>query len=159
MTVCRFQHVKSGHCLVLLNTHLDDQGATARAEAVKIIANLAEVEQGAIEQIEVPVIVAGDFNSEPHQEAYQFMTKKGRFVDTFGLVSAHRRYGNTNTYTGFSPNDGAPSRIDFVFMRREDRDSWRATVQNYAVLENRFDDGVHSSDHRAVVVDLMLPYL
>ena len=40
-------------------------------------------------------------------------------------------------------------------MNKSDQESpWRAV--EYAVLSNRFDDGVYLSDHRAVVGDIML---
>jgi hypothetical protein len=38
-----------------------------------------------------------------------------------------------------------------------DAEKTRWGVQGYAVLPNRFEDGIYISDHRAVVGDVVLP--
>lgn len=80
-------------------------------------------------------------------------------------------YGNEMTFTGFNARgDGeGVKRIDFVhlgtldFGQETDRDpalsnprAQRAAgkVKGYAVLPNKFDDGVCLSDHRAVMADV-----
>ena len=68
-----------------------------------------------------------------------------------------QRYGHNLTFSGFQ---GKPDhRIDYLFLNHNKEKSsgnsgWRA--KNYAVLENRFEDGVYNSDHRAVVGDVEL---
>ncbi|KAF2088598.1 hypothetical protein K490DRAFT_39372 [Saccharata proteae CBS 121410] len=153
VTIAKFRHRGSRTPVLVLNTHLDDQGSTARFEAAKIIVRLIN-EYTASEPC-LPVLLAGDFNSEPTQEAYGvFSGTSSPVQDTRDQVRPEYRYGHSNTFTGFSDEDGPPKRIDFLFTDRRGENS--SKVSCYAVLENRFDDGVYSSDHRAVVGDLVL---
>ena len=69
-------------------------------------------------------------------------------------VPKEDRYGHELTFSGFQ---GKPDhRIDFLFLEKstDKKDPW--TVKSYAVLENRFEDNVYNSDHRAVVGDVEL---
>lgn len=108
-------------------------------------------------EIEVPapsaILLAGDFNSPPDDGAYQIMTSPDSVMEDIGIkVPKEHRYGNELTFTSFGHVDNTPSRIDFIFSRKEDK----LTYRSYAVLANRFDDGVYLSDHRACVADLIL---
>ncbi|KIW80095.1 hypothetical protein Z517_06710 [Fonsecaea pedrosoi CBS 271.37] len=94
-------------------------------------------------------------------------------------------YGNERTFTGFpaDPAAGGRERIDFVHLgiptqggqQREDHhhqdesvaprpgeahsyEQIREMVQTYGVLPNRFDDKVWMSDHRGVVVDVLVRF-
>lgn len=132
-----------------MSTHLDDQGSRARLEAAKIL----------VQQIRnlrpVPVVLAGDLNSEPGQEAYGVLSAEGSPVeDVRARADGVRRYGHEMTYTGFGYEGEPEKRIDFVFVSRGEQEGWE--VERYAVLESRFEDGVFVSDHRAVVGDLVL---
>jgi len=152
-----------------MNTHLDDQGGESRLQAAKII----------IEQIrffadyspspgKLPVFLAGDFNSEPNQEAYNEMTSsKSPMADLRLIVDRDNRYGDENTLTDFK-DCTRPKRIDFVFLNGKVPQplglgisgspgyNFYWGVNTYAVLPNRFEDGVYNSDHRAVVGDVLL---
>jgi hypothetical protein len=55
------------------------------------------------------------------------------------------------TYTSFG-GEAAPSIIDFLFCNKNDV----CLLNTFAVLENKFDDGIYLSDHRAVIADLKL---
>lgn len=130
-----------------MNTHLDDQGSQSRLESAKIMAK--QVQSVA----PLPVFLAGDFNSEPGQEAYAVLSSADSPVkDLRDELPAGLRYGHKDTFTGFGFGKEPHKRIDFLFLGKDDR--WKTT--GYAVLENRFDDGVYNSDHRAVVGDVML---
>ena len=105
-----------------------------------------------------PTFLAGDFNSEPHQEAYEYLTSHAPVHDTYNGLPSKNHYGNFNTFTGFGFDKESPKRIDYIFVNRptgsdSERPSWK--IKNYGVLPNKFDDGVFNSDHRAVVVDLV----
>ena len=81
------------------------------------------------------------------------------------MVSENNRYGDFNTFTGFDSKDC--KRIDFVFVnkdnptlannisKRDDSGRWWL-VEGYAVLPNKFEDGVYNSDHQVVVGDLSI---
>ena len=149
VTVGTFVHRQCQRKVVALCTHFDDSGSVSRCESAKmiesIVANVTSVEGG---EEKVPVFLAGDLNSEPDGEAYQILNGKDSLLgDSRGL--AQWRYGNEKTCTGFREDD--LSVIDYVFVGKE---GWE--VKGFSVLSNRFDDGVYSSDHRAVVVDAVL---
>ena len=153
LTVGEFRHIQTGKLTTALNTHLDDQGSTSRLQSAKIIADRA---RDLSKEGTIPVFLAGDFNSEPGQEAYQHMVSETPFVDAFDQVPPTDHYGNEDTYTGFG--SGPPQRLDFIFTLSSDEStsSYPWTVTGYACLANKFEDGVYSSDHRAVVVDMTL---
>ena len=127
------------------------------------------------------VLLAGDFNSEVEGGAYQVINSTtSPMTDLRELVPEAERYGHENTFTGFGfEEEKRPKRIDFLFVNNGDgnckqtlreaaggadgskgtvshaeRTPWR--VNGYAVLANRFEDGVYNSDHRAVVGDVVL---
>ena len=81
------------------------------------------------------------------------------------MVSKNERYGDINTFTGFDSKDC--KRIDFIFVNKDDPklanniskkdnpERWWL-VGGYAVLPNRFEDGVYNSDHQVVVGDVSI---
>lgn len=168
LTIGKFQHRGSKKTVIAMNTHLDDQGSKSRYEGAKII--LREIglhtDQGPGRD-PLPIFLAGDLNSEPDQEAYQLLNGPSSSIrDLRDLTSPENRYGHDKTFSGFGYGDESPTRIDFLFFGRRDMPPspegsqtmgvgpWIA--QGYAVLENKFDDGVYNSDHRAVVGDVLL---
>ena len=147
---------RNGKRVLLMNTHLDDSGVVARREAARI---LLRVKERLRRDWEVDVVVlAGDLNSEAIGEAYQVLNASDSgLVDAKGCVSEHERYGESNTFTGFNgKGDGEElKRIDFVFVGDDGVASATDIIKGYTVLPNVFE-GVRCSDHRAVVVDLVI---
>ncbi|KAK9470899.1 Endonuclease/exonuclease/phosphatase [Dipodascopsis tothii] len=141
LTIVLFRHKASGRNLYVLNTHLDDQGRVARAEGAELICNI-------ISSLEDPhtLVLAGDLNSEPNQEAYPVLAKA--LADGRHAPGVHL-YGDDNTFTGFDDTTRR-KRIDYVFADPS------LVVENYAVLPNRFDDGMWTSDHRPVIADVIV---
>lgn len=153
VTMGRFQHNATGTSVVVINTHLDHVGRCARAESVRQLLGYALQWGAGNASTPAPaaVLVTGDFNSEPDDDAYQLMVGPGAAMsDMSNLVPEDRRYGNNLTYTTFGEPDERPQLIDFLFIR-EPR---TAIVKTYGVLPNSFDDGLLLSDHRPVVADL-----
>ncbi|KAI9737650.1 MAG: hypothetical protein M1818_005654 [Claussenomyces sp. TS43310] len=156
MTIAEFKHRETHQTVVIMNTHLDDQGASARAESARLILRyVGKLEQGDEDSIRPrPVILAGDFNSPPEDVAYKIMTDgNSGMVEASTKIDKSKRYGHKMTFTSFDRRE-TPSRIDFVFCNKDSG----VSVGTYAVLENQFDDGVFLSDHRAVVIDLDLSH-
>ncbi|KAI9751419.1 MAG: hypothetical protein M4579_006084 [Chaenotheca gracillima] len=159
LTIGVFKHKQSGMRVVAMSTHLDDQGPKSRYNAAKII--LSEIDElcssSSGDKDCLPVFLAGDFNSEEHEEAYQLLSRPSSSVqDLRDLFPREVQYGNLNTFTGFKESD-RKKRIDFLFLgKRDKRSSLRLEALTYGVLSNRFDDGVYLSDHRAVMSDLSL---
>ena len=145
-----------GKRVLVMNTHLDDSGLVARRESAKILCTLKERLR---KEWEVDLVVlAGDLNSETDGEAYRILSASNSgLVDAKGCVNEHERYGESNTFTGFDgKGDGEEvKRIDFVFVGDDGVAPAGDLVKGYAVLPNVFE-GVRCSDHRAVVVDLVI---
>ena len=148
-----------------MNTHLDDQGSQSRLEAAKIILEQIRLfTDRASYRKSQPIFLTGDFNSEPEQEAYNEMTNSNSpMADLQKMVPENERYGDFNTFTGFDSK--GLKRIDFIFVNKEEpnsadskRHSYKRCwlVEGYAVLPNRFEDGVYNSDHQVVVGDLSI---
>ena len=81
------------------------------------------------------------------------------------MVPENNRYGDSNTFTGFDSNNR--KRIDFIFVNKDDLNMASSSsksdsperwwfAEGYAVLPNRFEDGVYNSDHQVVVGDVSL---
>ncbi|KAH0536305.1 hypothetical protein GP486_008894, partial [Trichoglossum hirsutum] len=110
---------------------------------------------------------------------------RARLLDLRELVAERDRHGHEFTFTGFGNGDGPSARIDFIFLagfaggkgegegekeeeekEEEDdveeeeegreRNGRSRAARGYAVMSNRFDDGIYLSDHRAVVGDILL---
>ncbi|CAG7854682.1 SubName: Full=Related to endonuclease/exonuclease/phosphatase family protein-Penicillium marneffei {ECO:0000313/EMBL:CCA66416.1} [Serendipita indica DSM 11827] len=154
LTIGEFKHRKTGRQLVVMNTHLDDQGVVARQKSAELIVNrtntLLDTKKYA------GVLLMGDFNSEASEDAYKTIEigENSPFVDvaTYFKVGEVKRYGHLNTFTGF---DWKPlKRIDFLFAAPREPSRW--SMQGYAVMETKYEDGVASSDHRPVIADLVL---
>lgn len=169
LTVGKFQHRQSGKTIVAMNTHLDDQGSRSRLEAANIILKqVSDMLDQEDDSKTRPIFLAGDFNSEPNQEAYRTITREGSpFSDLHQLVPNNKKYGDDNTFTGFDSGATPPQRIDFLFINywphkytieseRSESGAQPWDVVGYGVLANRFEDAIYSSDHRAVVGDLLL---
>lgn len=170
LTIGVFLHRQTRKTLIAMNTHLDDQGSRSRLEAAKIILQqIRHFSNGASFNYVNPIFLAGDFNSEPDQEAYNEMTSKGSpMMDLHFSVPVNQRYANIDTFTGFDEKKIRPKRIDFIFLNRVDSNSasndrilsegssplW--FMDGYAILPNRFDTGIYISDHIAVVSDVRL---
>ncbi|MCJ1378966.1 hypothetical protein MMC17_002065 [Xylographa soralifera] len=161
LTVGKFQHQQTKMKLIAMNTHLDDQGSKSRLEAAKIIAVQVHDMSHQAGRADIATFVTGDFNSETKMEAYRYLVDHSPMFDIHDLVPSQRRYGHTNTFTGFGHEVLPLKRIDFVFVKLTPESHQEGiqgpwSVKSYGVLENRFDDGVFNSDHRAVVTDLEL---
>jgi endonuclease/exonuclease/phosphatase family metal-dependent hydrolase len=162
VTIGVFGHRVTGHTVLVLNTHLDDQGIQSRSEAARIILRkIDEYLDGSYPGTISGVILTGDFNSQDTQEAYQVLTAADSpLVDSQKLTKPANRYGNEITWTGFGYAEKPLKRIDYVLLGPAEKKSLGLNLPwaslGYAVLPNRFDDGVWNSDHRAVVVDAVL---
>ena len=154
LTATWLKHQRSGKRLLALNTHLDNASEEARCESAKLItrwignwANTDSIHGN------LPVILTGDFNSTVAGEAYKILTSElSAMTDVCVKTAKRRKYGHCNTYTGFNGEEA--QRIDFILTGPEKIVDW--DFEGYAVLENRFEDGIFSSDHRAVVADVAI---
>jgi endonuclease/exonuclease/phosphatase family metal-dependent hydrolase len=153
VTIGVFRHYETQEEVVVMSTHFDHIGVKSRINSAKLILQLADKYRARGDPSKpVLVLLAGDFNSSPDDAAYKIMTASGsNMADISTLIPTEKRYGNRMTYTSFA-GEGAPSIIDFLFWNKNDV----CLLHTYAVLENKFDDGIYLSDHRAVIADMTL---
>ncbi|KJZ77747.1 hypothetical protein HIM_02924 [Hirsutella minnesotensis 3608] len=155
VTMGEFSHNATGTRIVVMSTHFDHMGVVARANSAKLLIAFAREWRAGVESSEPPsaVLIGGDFNSTPDDEAYRVMTAPGSGMsDVSNLLPRDRHYGNYMTYTSFGEPGEVPMRIDFLFIQ-EPR---TARVDTFGVLANSFDDQIRLSDHRPVVADLQI---
>lgn len=157
VTVGEFVDKQTDARVVVMSTHFDHIGVKAREESAKLLLKIArDWSKGANGKPPTTVLLAGDFNSTPEDNAYKTMVSPDSgMVDVSARVPKEKRYGNEITYTSFEEPNETPSRIDFLFVQ----DPSPATVRTFGVLSNKFDDDVYLSDHRPVVADVEIPVL
>ncbi len=131
----------SGKAFYFFNTHFDNEGVQARENSAKMI--LEKIHQLADQH--TPVIITGDFNSNPATSAY------GTIVQQFSdakLVSHTKPYGPDSTFQDFKYHNWTKvvkeGRIDFIFINKN------IEVLNYGVLTDA-KDLRFPSDHFPVV--------
>ncbi len=132
----------SGKEYLALNTHLDHVGVVARREGVNLILEKVN-ELGS----ELPVIVTGDFNSEPESDVIKNITDPNNpkhLTDT--RLASPVVYGPSWTFHDFDklPYDKRPL-IDYVFVRNG------LSVLRYGVLAETENESL-LSDHAPVLV-------
>ncbi|KAL2169597.1 hypothetical protein VTG60DRAFT_5909 [Thermothelomyces hinnuleus] len=156
VTMGYFRHKGTGAAVVVMSTHLDHRGEVAREQSARLLLEFArtwptERAPGA----SPPVLLGGDFNSTPTDRAYKVLTEPGSGVrDISGLVPEEAMYGNREiTFTSFGDTNEEPKRIDFLFAS----DAGNLGFVTFAILPNKFDDGIYLSDHRPVVSDIRIP--
>ncbi|OCT46247.1 endonuclease/exonuclease/phosphatase family protein [Cladophialophora carrionii] len=179
-------HHTSTKRVLAMNTHLDNEGEISRRESAKVILAVASRLRARFSP--GFTFLCGDLNSHPDGDAYQILNAPGSgFVDARRLIPDNEdgkiyAFGNDLTFTGF-PEDPAATgaeRIDFIHLGvpqdmsleaqaqaqshvqaqgLDAHDTLRDMVQCYGVLPNRFDDRVWLSDHRGVVVDVLVRLL
>ncbi|CAI6334973.1 unnamed protein product [Periconia digitata] len=156
VTVGSFTHLTSKKKLVGMSTHFDDQGIVSRRESAKLVLKVVDEvtnpsNSSSSGSDRLPVFLGGDLNSEPLGEAFQILNSQDSSLQDIRELAGWK-YGNNNTFTGFQDSE-RKTLIDHVMVGRQETD-WQ--VKGYAVLENRFEDGVFVSDHLAVVGDVVL---
>lgn len=132
----------SGKEFFALNTHLDHVGVVARREGVNLILDRVNLLSGGL-----PVIVTGDFNSEPESDVIKHVTDP---ANPKHLMDARQLspivYGPTWSFHDFGkiPYKNRPL-IDYVFVRNGFK------VLRYGVLAET-ENGAFLSDHAPVLV-------
>jgi len=129
----------SGQPVFVLNTHLDHRVEAARVEgATQIRAALDDLVG------DEPVVVTGDLNARPEDEAYAVLTGDGFRVGLRDAWAAAAPGTPDTTYTGFvAPRPGM--RIDVVLLSAH----WSANTYRVDVTTQ---NGRFASDHLPVEV-------
>jgi endonuclease/exonuclease/phosphatase family metal-dependent hydrolase len=132
-----FEEIATGKKLYVFNTHLDHVGEVARTNGAKLILERI----AAINTEKLPVILTGDFNSEPTSEAYKIVIQT---MNDSRTASQDKPIGPTGTFNGFKFNEPVTRLIDYIFVSKD------LAVLKYAVL-NDSHEGRYPSDHLPVM--------
>jgi endonuclease/exonuclease/phosphatase family metal-dependent hydrolase len=150
-TVARFFDRDTKEEFVMVNTHFDHIGKEARTQSAHLIKAfiLGYTGYGVNREgkKDMPIIISGDFNSEPTEEPYLNMVDEN--VIDFILYDSRPAASTAGTYCGFKVGGMPCKTIDFIFHTKE----WVA--RNYQVITDN-DGTYYPSDHLPVLVDFDL---
>ncbi len=132
-----FQDKQTKQKIWVFNTHYDHIGELAREQSSELI--LKKISD--LNTANYPVILMGDFNSEPHSQAIKTLTS------TFGDASKTGIYGPTGTFTGFTENAIPKKRIDYIFVKNME-------VASYRHIDDKMPNNHYLSDHLPVLIEL-----
>lgn len=129
---------RDGRELFFIDTHLDHVGQVARDEGVSLLMKRIETLSGGR-----PVILTGDFNSEPESSVVAHVQKDGVLRDAKAIAA--QRSGTDWSFSDFGriPEAERPL-LDYIFV------SGDIEAVRYEVLPDTFDGG-YVSDHAPVM--------
>ena len=129
---------RDGRELFFIDTHLDHVGQVARDEGVSMLMKRIETLSGGR-----PVILTGDFNSEPGSSVVAHVQKDGVLHDAKAIAA--QRSGTDWSFSDFGqiPEAERPL-LDYIFV------SGDIEAVRYEVLPDTFDGG-YVSDHAPVM--------
>ena len=145
LRICTYGHFQDKETKTkfwVFNTHLDNEGAKARLEAIKLI--LHKISQ--IDTDQEPVFLMGDFNSLPTSDVVK-LTKQ-EFSSTENL-SQSPPFGPSGTFNGFDFCEPVTRKIDYIFVKNP----VNCKVLKYAVLSDS-KDCRYPSDHLPVYAEI-----
>ena len=126
--------------VVYFNTHLDNDGKTARKEGVQLILDkIKEIAPG------MPAIITGDFNCTPGEEPLQTLEKGGM---ENAAKTAAVTYGPSWSFHDFGrlPVEERVL-LDYVFVTKG------AKIDRYRVIQDKPENS-YLSDHCPILVEL-----
>ena len=133
-----------GKRFLALNTHLDNEGQTARLESARQIVRWLAANRKPGER----VLVTGDLNTEPGTPPLQELTSPDLGLRDAALISKTPAVGPVGTWNDFQALPKESSRIDFVLVDPV------IEVEQYGVLAWHGQGNRTASDHFPVVADL-----
>lgn len=133
-----------GNRFLALNTHLDNEGQTARLESARQIIRWLATNRKPGEK----VLVTGDLNTEPGTPPLQELTSPGLGLRDAAMISKTPAVGPAGTWNDFQALPKESARIDFVLVDPV------IEVEQYGVLAWHGQGNRTASDHFPVVADL-----
>ena len=129
---------RDGRELFFIDTHLDHVGQVARDEGVSLLMKRIETLSGGR-----PVILTGDFNSEPGSSVVAHVQKDGVLRDAKAIAA--QRSGTDWSFSDFGQiHEAERPLLDYIFV------SGDIEAVRYEVLPDIFDGG-YVSDHAPVM--------
>lgn len=127
----------------VFNTHLDHMGELARTNGLKLIVSKIK----SLNTQKLPVVLMGDFNTEPTEER---ITELKKLMNDTRELSQEKPFGPIGTFNGFKFNEPVKTLIDYIFISKD----CPFKVKKYAVLSDS-NDLKYPSDHLPVYVELI----
>lgn len=143
--VCSYALLKNkqtNNMIWVFNTHLDYIGEEARTKGLELI--LSKIEK--LNTNKYPVVLMGDFNSEPETER---IIKLKKIMNDAKSISKEKPFGPYGTFNNFKYNEASTHLIDYIFLSKSNA----ITVQKYAVLSDA-KDLKYPSDHFPVFIEI-----
>ncbi len=135
----KFQSKQTRKQFVVINTHLDHEGDSARKCSIKLLLSRHDFDNE-------KVIVTGDFNTTPNSDAYLLMVNNPyKLSDSFKV--AKERSGVDYSYHGFGKTK---KRVDYIFV------SQSIKVDKIDIPYEKKANGRFLSDHNPITVYLKL---
>ncbi|MDR6846257.1 endonuclease/exonuclease/phosphatase family protein [Flavobacterium granuli] len=143
--VCTYALLKNkqnNKLIWIFNTHLDHVGEEAKTKGLELI--LSRIEK--LNTNKYPVVLMGDFNSEPETE--RIIALKNKMNDARS-ISQEKPFGPYGTFNNFKYNEASTRLIDYIFLSKGSSIS----VKKYAVLSDT-KDLRYPSDHFPVFIEI-----
>jgi endonuclease/exonuclease/phosphatase family metal-dependent hydrolase len=149
-TWARFRFIQDPHRqFILFNTHLDHKGQEARRHGIVMVWQAIRKER---EASGLPIIVTGDFNSQPQSEVVQFMRGQleleGERMDMTDAYSVYPEPIGRTAHSFNGGKDGNP--IDYIFTTSD------ITIQSVVIDREPYEGGF-PSDHYPIIAEVSLP--
>jgi endonuclease/exonuclease/phosphatase family metal-dependent hydrolase len=141
-TYALLKNIKTNKLIWVFNTHLDHVGELAKTKGLELI--LSRIEK--LNNNKYPVVLMGDFNSEP--ETDRIIGLKNKMNDT-KTISKEKPFGPYGTFNNFKNNEATTLLIDYIFLSKKKG----ITVNKYAVLSDS-KELKYPSDHFPVFVEI-----
>ncbi len=126
----------------IFNTHLDHIGEAARINGIKLIVSKIST----VNTKKLPLILTGDFNSEPKSAIYEYLSG---FLTDAKTASKAKPFGPSGTFNAFKFHEPVTRCIDYIFIGKN------IDVAQYAVLSDS-KDCKYPSDHLPVYTEILL---
>jgi endonuclease/exonuclease/phosphatase family metal-dependent hydrolase len=135
-----FRDIFSGRQFWVFNTHFDHIGKEARKNSATLILQKIDT----FNKAGFPVILMGDFNSDPESDPFKIITRQ---LQDAKFAEKRSSKGPEGTFNNFDSRKPAVERIDFIFT------GLGAGAENYNVIrESR--NGRYASDHFPVIAEI-----
>lgn len=138
-----FKNKTTSQIILVLNTHFDHMGKTARIESAKLIIKKIK----AFNTNNYPVILSGDFNSGPDDAPAQYIMANLQNARSI----SKQVYGGPDTWNAFKFNEKPAGCIDYIFVSGDDR----IKVEKFATLTDSYAMK-YPSDHFPVLATIQL---
>ncbi len=139
LSIAKLFDAQSKQLLYVFNTHLDNEGETARQEGAKmLLSEIAKIDATS------PVIVTGDFNFTAVAKGYEIITQTLADAEKISIAPAA---GGHKTFNGFGEDKEPDTKIDFVFVKKSMK------VQSH-LIDTATYNNLYPSDHYPIIVNV-----